>query len=202
MTVAGVVLAAGGGSRFSGGTHKLLAVLRGRPVIAWSLEAAVAAGFSEVILVTGAVDIAAAIAGVMQSAQVPVREVQNPDWASGQASSLQAAVRAAEAADHTAIVVGLGDQPDVGPSAWRAVGASRGPIVAATFAGDRRPPVKLERTVWQLLPTTGDDGARILMRDHPGLVSELPCPGDPRDIDTEHDLLAAGGAERRDRERR
>ncbi len=199
MSVAGVVLAAGGGSRFSGDTHKLLAQLRGRPVIAWSLEAAVAAGFSEVLLVTGAVDVGTGTADVIQDSPVPVREIHNPEWASGQASSLQAAVRAAVAAGHSAIVVGLGDQPDVGPSAWRAVGASHGSIVTATFGGDRRPPVKLDRSVWQLLPTTGDDGARFLMRDYPGLVSELPCPGDPLDIDTQHDLLSAGGTGRGDR---
>ncbi|MEA3214297.1 MAG: molybdenum cofactor cytidylyltransferase, partial [Acidimicrobiia bacterium] len=54
MTVAAVLLAAGGGSRFSGPTHKLLALLRGKPVVLWAVEAALAAGLDETLVITGA----------------------------------------------------------------------------------------------------------------------------------------------------
>ena len=53
MTIAAVLLAAGAGSRFVGPSHKLMALMRGRPVVLWALEAAVDAGFDEVVLVTG-----------------------------------------------------------------------------------------------------------------------------------------------------
>lgn len=181
MTIAAVLLAAGAGSRFDGGEHKLLADLRGRPVIAWALEAVVEAGFNEVFVVTGAVDL---------SDHLPpgVTAVPAPRWAEGQALTIQAGVAAADQAGHDSVVVGLGDQPFVPASAWRAVGASRGPIVTATFDGDPRPPVKLERSVWDLLPTEGDAGARELVRARPDLVSEVPCSGTAADIDTTEDL--------------
>jgi CTP:molybdopterin cytidylyltransferase MocA len=85
-------------------------------------------------------------------------------------------------------VVGLGDQPLVPASAWRSVGAAAGAIVVASFDGQRQPPVKLDRTVWPDLPVGGDFGARHLLTRRPELVSEIPCRGNPVDIDTVEDL--------------
>jgi CTP:molybdopterin cytidylyltransferase MocA len=116
MSTAAIVLAAGGGSRFDGPGHKLLAPLRGRPVVAWAIEAAVAADLDETIVVTGAVDLATAVPG-------GVTVVANPAWADGQATSLAVAVDEA-AARHDAVVVGLGDQPFLEPEAWRTVAAA------------------------------------------------------------------------------
>lgn len=181
MTVAAAVLAAGGGSRFAGDTHKLLAPLRGRPVVTWVLEQVLAAGFDEVLVVTGADP----LDGLLPP---EVRRLHNERWAEGQATSLALAVSHADTAGHSALVVGLGDQPLVPASAWRTVGASAGAVVTASFAGDRRPPVKLDRAVWPLLPTEGDEGARALFRLRPDLVSAVPCSGNPVDIDTVEDL--------------
>ena len=183
MTRAAVVLAAGGGSRFSGDGHKLLAPFRGRPVVTWAVEAALAAGLDETIVVAGAVELSDVVpAGVTL--------LDNHEWPSGQASSLRVAVDWARRQRHRAVVVGLGDQPLVPPEAWRAVADEpRGPIVAASFGGRRRPPVRLDADVWDLLPAGGDEGARALMAVRPELVVEVACPGEPADVDTVEDLL-------------
>jgi molybdenum cofactor cytidylyltransferase len=182
VSVAAVVLAAGGGSRFEGPEHKLVASFRGRPLVWWALAAATGACLDEVAVIVGAVDLGAA---VPEGVQV----VENPDWASGQASSLQKAVAWASERQHEAVVVGLGDQPLVPSSAWAAVAASPNPVAVATFDGQRRPPVRLDRSVWSLLPTAGDEGARVLMKERPDLVHEVVCQGQPADIDNEEDLI-------------
>jgi molybdenum cofactor cytidylyltransferase len=173
-----VVLAAGGGSRFASPEHKLLAPVKGRQVVVWAVEAAVDSGLP-VLVVTGAVD----LAGVLPPGAATCH---NADWAAGQATSLNAALGAA--AGHDAVVVGLGDQPFVEAEAWRLVAAAGGPVVVATYEGRRGNPVRLGAEVWPLLPATGDEGARVLMRERPELVSGVACPGNPADIDTVGDL--------------
>ena len=54
MSTAGVVLAAGCGSRFRGGPNKLVADFRGKPLVLWAIEAAMGAELDKVFVVTGA----------------------------------------------------------------------------------------------------------------------------------------------------
>lgn len=187
---AAVLLAAGDGTRFTSGA-KLLAPFRGRPLLAWAIEPALEAGLP-VAVVRGAVDLTPVLAEL--GAQVSV--VDNERWREGQATSLRAGIAWCERAGFGAAVVGLGDQPLVPASAWRAVAASRSaPIVAASFGGQRRPPVRLDRAVWALLASSGDEGARELMRRRPDLVAEVACEGEPVDVDTVADLVAHGRSE-------
>jgi nicotine blue oxidoreductase len=180
VSTVAVVLAAGGGSRFRGDAHKLLAVVDDRPLYAHAVEAACVAGVGPVFVVTGAVAL---------DLPPEVAEVRNPAWAQGIATSLQAGIVAAGAAGHDAVVVGLADQPGVLPEAWRLVaGDRRTPIAVATYGGGRGNPVRLAATVWPELPVTGDEGARLLMHRCPELVTEVPCPGSPDDVDTVEDL--------------
>lgn len=182
-TTVAVVLAAGAGTRFAGADHKLLADLGGHTVAARAIDAARRSKIGPVVVVTGAVDLA-----VPKSDDVIV--VPNPDWADGQATSLRVGVHAAANLGATAVVVGLADQPGIPPEAWRRVAAADSPIAVATYDGHRRNPVRLDTTVWPLLPTTGDEGARSVIRVRPDLVQEVACPGSADDIDTREDLAS------------
>ena len=181
--IVAVVLAAGGGSRFMADGHKLRTVARGKPIVTWAVEAAVAARLDATAVVVGAVD--------LDDVLPPgVEVVRNDRWAAGQATSLQRAVAWADERGADALVVGLADQPFVTAEAWRAVAACDAPIAVATYAGARRNPVRLHRDVWPLLPASGDEGARRMIAGNPHLVTEVAGAGDPGDIDTVEDLDA------------
>ena len=181
MTVAAVVLAAGGASRWDGPGHKLLADLGGRPLASWAIDAAATAGLDELVVVTGSADL---LRLVPPGATV----AHNPDWADGQAGSLQVAVSRCREAGHSAFVVGLADMPGVPATAWRAVADAPGQLATATFNGRRRPPVKVGADLWDELPTTGDQGARGLLAAGARQVAEVACDGRGDDIDTLGDL--------------
>jgi len=182
MTVAAVVLAAGASTRFHGGPHKLSAPFRGKPLVCWAIDAATAAGLDEVFVVVGSNNLRDVLPD-------HVTVVRNGLWPDGLATSLYAAIGAAAEARHQAIVVGLGDQPLVPATAWRAVAdATDKPIMVATYNGKRRNPVRLQRSVWHMVPRAGEDGARALYRELPHLVGEVACDGEPADIDTVEDL--------------
>ncbi len=189
--VAGVILAGGEGSRFVGSQHKLTASIGGQAVLALAVNAAhqalVDGAFDELIVVSGALD-GPELSEVLGDNADRVTLVENRRWRGGQSTSLRAAISYAQSVGHEAIVVGLGDQPFVPAAAWGAVASAVGPIVTATFDGKRRPPVKLEASVWDLLPVTGDHGARHLIASRPDLVNEVVCEGNAADIDTQEDL--------------
>lgn len=188
MTTGAVVLAAGGGSRFTGEQHKLRAEFRGRPLAAWALDAAAQAVGSSGVLAELAVVVGPD--GLGELLPPGATAVDNPRWAGGQATSLQAAVAWASERGHDALVVGLADQPLIPASAWVAVAAApdSAAIAVATYDGQRRNPVRLHRSVWPLLPVDGDTGAREVLRLRPDLVWEVACEGQPVDVDTVEDL--------------
>ncbi|MDH3302462.1 MAG: nucleotidyltransferase family protein [Acidimicrobiia bacterium] len=196
MTRAVLMLAGGSGSRFEGLRHKLDVDFRGRPLAAHALgvvRSLLDGSVDQVYVVTGAATLDPALDWLATAESVTVDDlgftiVHNERWFDGQAASLAVGIDRADADGHDAVIVGLADQPLIGADAWRTVADADGVIVIADFDGRRRPPVKLDRSVWPLLPRTGDDGARSLIRLRPDLVSEVACMGNPIDIDTMEDL--------------
>ncbi len=187
MTTAAAVLAAGRGSRLGGDASKPLLDWRGRPLVAWAVDAALGSGLRPLVVVVGyrGDDVRAALA-----AQLEVVVVENPEWAEGIASSLRAALTAlTPRTDVDAVVVGLADQPLVGAEAYRKVAAVDGELVVPSYDGQPGNPVKLARSLWsEALELRGDVGARALVRDR--VVDWVDCTdtGSAADIDTLEDL--------------
>ena len=184
VSTAGVLLAAGAGTRFAGPQHKLLAELDGESVVSRALGSLLGASLDAVAVVTGAVD----VSGVLAATGGDIAVIDNDRWESGIASSVRCAAAWAARRGHDAIVVGLADQPFVTAAAWQAVADCTAPIAVGTYDGRRRNPVRLAREVWPLLPYGGDDGGRTVMRRFPEIVVPVACEGLPDDIDTVEDL--------------
>src|SRR5690606_12213712 len=105
--VAALLLAAGRSTRM-GGPNKLLEDLHGKPIVRHAAEALAASGASPVVAVTGheGERVASALAAL------DIELVHNPDYADGLSTSLKAGL-AALPPDSDAVVVALGDMPDV-----------------------------------------------------------------------------------------
>ena len=195
LTVA-VVLGAGSGTRFVGSTHKLLSEAQGRPVYHWAVESAIEASIGPVVVVTGKTPLPLDFAMSSQARSSldlwgQPRSIENPNWSTGMASSVQCAIAYAASLGAQSVVIGLADQPCVPPSAWQLVANSTAPLAVATYDTKRGNPVKLHAEMWSQLPTSGDEGARHLLRSHRELVEEVPCTGSAIDIDTIEDLEQA-----------
>ncbi len=177
-----VLLAAGSGSRFLGAEHKLLTLVEGKSVFEWALQHAIDSHIGPIAVVYGAVDLPRP-----PSAQ-NVTYLHNPDWQSGMASSVHCGLHWATSIGLQSVVIGLGDQPCIPPSAWNAVAQSPSPLAVATYQGVRANPVKIHAEFFSHIPTTGDIGARSLLRSHPELVAEVPCSGSGIDVDRAQDI--------------
>lgn len=183
MKIAGLVLAAGEGSRF-GGT-KQLAEVRGRPLLEHALAAVAGLSPRAVVLGHAAEEILGRVD--LQGARAVVCE----DWREGQAASLRAGI-AALGPDVDAIVVVLGDQPLIGASAVAAVAAAAGgdeDAVRACYGGTPGHPVLLRRALLERAGELhGDTGFRDLLRGARVREVDLTGTADPADVDTREQL--------------
>jgi CTP:molybdopterin cytidylyltransferase MocA len=182
--VAGLILAAGAGSRL--GQPKALLRLGDELLLDRAVWTLGQAGCAPVVVVLGAS--AQEAAAAISSTGVEI--VPNPDWATGMGSSLRAGL-ASLTGRADAAVVSLVDQPGTTAAtverlvaAWRAEGRA----AVATYGGAPRNPVLLPAATWAQVAASavGDQGARAWLRAHPGQVSEVACDdvGSADDIDT------------------
>lgn len=184
MSVVGVVLAAGPGSRF-GGAIKQLAPFRGRPLVTWPVAALRDGGVDDVVVVLGAH--AAEVAPVLDVAHVVAE-----DWAEGVSASLRRGIAAAAQRGADAVVVVLGDQPLLSGAAVAKLLDARDPdtaiAVRATYDGVPGHPALIESTMFTAIAELrGDTGARELLRGAAFVICD--GLGSPADADTP-DMLA------------
>ncbi|EFO32839.1 4-diphosphocytidyl-2C-methyl-D-erythritol synthase [Roseibium sp. TrichSKD4] len=191
--IGAVVLAAGKSSRM-GAANKLLVHLDGKPVLTHVLDAAQAAKFDEIVVVTGHMreDVADLVGNT------PVQLAHNPHFSDGMASSIKTGVTALSD-DLDGIIILLGDMPNISEdhlnemrSAFQKSGQQ---IVVATANGKRGNPVLWHKRFFDdLKKLTGDIGARHLIAEHIDTVHEVEIGSSARiDLDTPEALLAAGG---------
>jgi molybdenum cofactor cytidylyltransferase len=162
---AGIVLAAGGSTRF--GQPKQLLDWRGEPFVRVVAQTALNAGLSPVIVVTGAnaVDVESKIK------DLPVIIVRNENWQSGQASSIRTGVKTLPEETGSAIFL-LSDQPQIHTSVIRALTETHAtelhPIVAPLVMMEQRAnPVLFDRVTFpDLLKLEGDIGGRAIFSKH------------------------------------
>lgn len=190
--IGAVVLAAGRAERFGG--DKVVAPLRGIPLVRHVVDRLALAGVAPVVVVGGASSdgVRAALAGT--TAEV----VTNPNPALGLSSSLRAGVEALPA-ECDAFFVALGDQPllDVAvlrtlAETWRGSNAA---AVVPVYRDGRGNPVLFDGTMRrQLRALTGDAGARELLEAMAERVVRVAVDVEaPRDVDSPDDLRTLAG---------
>jgi CTP:molybdopterin cytidylyltransferase MocA len=200
VKTAGLVLAAGAGRRYGG--PKALVRRDGSLLVERAVATARAGGLAPVFVVVGA-------AAERVRAEADLGDavlVDNPEWASGMASSLRAGLEALRATDAPAAMVLLVDMPGVTPAAVArvAAGADRQTLAMGGYDGRRGHPVVLGRDHWTGVvdTATGDAGARAYLRAHAADVTVVPCGdiADDTDLDTpDGQDTRAPGAQRLDR---
>ena len=177
--VAVAILAAGQGKRF--GSEKLMANLGGIPLgfhIADTL-AQMPFGWRIAVCSKGT-----ALTQRFSAAGFDI--IANAEPEKGQSHSLHLAVRAVQATEATALLVVLADMPFVTKGHVEKLLAQTREIVASTSGDGPMPPALFPREVWpQLLATTGDAGARDLLKDASLVYAP---PSELRDIDVPADL--------------
>ncbi|SKB00759.1 molybdenum cofactor cytidylyltransferase [Agreia bicolorata] len=197
VCVAGVVLAAGAGTRF--GTPKaLVESADGTSWLTNAVRSLLGGGCSPVIVVLGAAaDEAEALLRRSFSDTESVRVVLADDWQSGMAASLRSALAAASAvapeADAVAIVTV--DVPSLGSAEVRRLIApepdavGRHTLRQASFSGRPGHPVVIGRAHWQALDesATGDIGARPYLVQHGARLVDCSDLGNGTDVDSRND---------------
>lgn len=179
MRTAALILAAGASTRF--GSRKQLARIGDRTMLATVVELAREAGLEPILAV-----VAPAIA-------VPpdVVPVVNDKPQAGLSRSLGMGL-AAMPAEVDAAVILLGDQPTLPvETVKRLLKAARGdrPVVAARAGGRLGPPVLIKRDAFGLAQEAiGDEGLRMILTDHPELVTPVEVGVHATDVDTPADL--------------
>jgi molybdenum cofactor cytidylyltransferase/nicotine blue oxidoreductase len=182
-SVAGLVLAAGGGRRY--GMPKALVEYEGSLLVERAVRTARAV-CDPVLVVLGARAVDVWQAADLDGATV----LANRDWETGMASSLRTGLdglRGWPGRVDAALVL-LVDMPGMTPAALERLAARAAPdaLAVATYDGVRGHPVLLGREHWAgvAATATGDEGARRYLAAHG--VTEVDCTGlaDPVDLDT------------------
>jgi molybdenum cofactor cytidylyltransferase len=183
--IAGVILAAGGSSRF--GEPKQLLDWHGKPLVRHIADLAQEAGLSPVVVVTGADH--DTVSEALSDSQVEV--ACNPGWASGQSSSVRTGIESVPG-DVGGVLFLLVDQPLIPVELIHKLLQQhhRNPaaIIMPVFDGKAGNPVLFDRQVFHDLSQLGGDvGGRALFEKFPPRQVKWEDKSTQEDIDTPED---------------
>ncbi|MCY1139828.1 nucleotidyltransferase family protein [Actinoplanes sp. Pm04-4] len=177
---AGLVLAAGAGSRY--GMPKALIPYPSKLLVERAVDTLREADLDPIVVVLGA-----AAEQVLAAAPALPTPVINPDWRSGLGSSLRAGLRSLESSPAAAAVVLLVDMPGVTSESVRRVAAhaDAGALAMGGYGDRRGHPVLLGRDHWPgvIASATGDSGARNYLKAHSVRVIPVGDVADDLDLD-------------------
>lgn len=190
------ILAAGGATRFGGA--KQSALVAGVPLIARAVDTASVAGADKVRIIVGAhaAETLRALPLPAAPGAPPVEVVENPNWESGQASSVSIALEGMEEG-YDAILIMPVDQPFLDGALlrkmieeWRKGARLVAPLVDGEVRG--APALFAREYFGELRALSGDMGGRAVLRHHAGQVATVAAEASQLlDIDTQDDLDAA-----------
>jgi molybdenum cofactor cytidylyltransferase len=185
--IAGILLAAGTSSRM--GENKLLLEIGGEPLVARTTRRALAGGLDPLVVVVGheAAHVRAALAGV------DCRVVVNPDFLSGQPSSVAAGI-AALPDEAAAAMILLADMPLVSAAMVRGLVERRresgARLAVSRYGYVQAPPALYDRSLFGELSrmTDGRCGREVIAR-HRDEAEFVVWPAERlADLDTPSDL--------------
>jgi molybdenum cofactor cytidylyltransferase len=185
VIIAGILLAAGAALRM--GQSKLLLQWKDETLIHRAASIALEAGLDPVIVVTGANS-----QGISDAVKdLPVIVVNNPNWQSGQSTSIRVGIKALPERTLAAVFL-LGDQPFVSPELIQKLLTTylqTKPVILAPFVGDKRSnPVLFDHTIFDnLCQLQGDVGARSVFGKYPPAAMSWFDERILLDIDTPED---------------
>jgi molybdenum cofactor cytidylyltransferase len=188
--VAGLVLAAGGSSRL--GRPKQTLPYRDSTLLGHVLDGARACGFDQLLVALGGA--ADEVRAKVDLTGTTVAE--NPAYGDGCSSSIAAALPALDPGTDVLVLM-LGDQPGVGPTAVRTLLARHGdaPIAVSRYENGRGHPFAFRSELFgELAELHGDKAVWKLLERRAGDVVEVRVPGlVPPDVDTWEDYEALTG---------
>ena len=173
------------------GVPKQTLQFRGQSMLRRAVLAALDAGCRPVVVVTGA----NAELSRRELDGLDVREVLNPLWETGMASSVRAGVEGLVGADPeaAAAVLMLCDQPHAGVEVIEglvaAYRATRSAVVASAYGGSFGVPALFDRRLFaELARLEGAAGAKQVIKRHAAEAHFIPFQGGVVDVDTPDDL--------------
>lgn len=182
-----IILAAGNSSRL--GRPKQLLVFKGKTLIEWTIEAALATNFKPVVVVLGAF-----ADQVKEKIPLTVAHLINDNWSDGMASSIAAGL--AEILKHSPdlenLIITVSDQAYINATILSAlqqkhISTKKG-IIASSYAKTTGTPALFNKRYFsQLLSLTGNNGAKSMLKLHDNDVETVAFAQGNIDIDTETD---------------